>query len=55
MQQFLLYFLGYFLLFRAIDLGRVESERYGLFSKEGFIQYLMVMGASIVLEWACKM
>lgn len=55
MQQFLLYFLGYFLIFKAIDLGRVESERYSLLSKEGFTQYLMVVGAVIVFEWACKM
>jgi hypothetical protein len=55
MEQFLLYFLGYFLIFRAIDLGRVESERFSLLSKEGFVQYLMVVGASIALEWACKM
>jgi len=55
MTQFLLYFLGYFLIFRAVDLGRVESERYGLFTQIGFIQWLMVMGATIVLEWADKM
>ena len=55
MVQFLWYFLGYWLIFRAIDLGRVESEKYGLFTQIGFIQWLMVMGATIVLEWADKM
>ena len=55
MAQFLLYFFGYFLIFRAIDLGRVESEKYGLFTQMGFIQWLMVIGASILLSWGDQM
>ena len=55
MQQFFLYFLAYFMMFASINLGRVESEKFGLFTKEGLIQFLMIMGASIALEWACKM
>lgn len=55
MTQFLLYFFGYFLIFRAIDLGRVESEKYGLFTPMGFTQWLMVIGASILLSWGDQM
>jgi len=39
------------MIFGAINLGRVESEKYGLFTQMGFIQWLMVMGASILLSW----
>jgi hypothetical protein len=55
MAQFFLYLFGYFMIFRAIDLGRVESEKYGLFTQIGFIQWLMVMGASILLSWGDQM
>ena len=55
MTQFFLYFFGYLMIFRAIDLGRVESEKYGLFTQIGFIQWLMVMGASVLLSWGDQM
>lgn len=52
MIQFLIYFLGYFLIFKSIDMGRVESERYSLFTQIGFIQFLMIMAATMLISMA---
>lgn len=49
MLEFFIYVLGYLLIFAAIDLGRVESEKFGLFTKIGFIQYLMVLAGTMLL------
>lgn len=55
MIEFLVYFLGYLFIFKAIDLGRVDSEKYGFLTKIGFTQWLMVMAGVTLLEWGFKM
>ena len=33
-------------------MGRIESERYSLFTQMGFIQFLMVMAATMLIGMA---
>jgi hypothetical protein len=54
MNNFILPFIiqsvGYFFIFRAIDLGRVESEKYSTFSKMGILQMLLVILAITLIH-----
>lgn len=50
MVEFLIDFLGFYLIFKSQDLGRVESERYSLFSQIGFIQWLMVLAGVMLIR-----
>jgi len=47
---FIIQLIGYLIIFRAIDLGRVESEKYSTFSKMGILQMLMVILAVTLLD-----
>lgn len=43
MVEFLLSYFGFFLIFKAVDMGRVESEKIEFLSKEGLIQWLLIL------------
>jgi hypothetical protein len=43
MVEFLLSCFGFFLIFKAVDMGRVESEKFEFFSEQGLIQWLLIL------------
>jgi len=43
MVEFLLSCFGFFLIFKAVDIGRVESEKFEFFSEQGLIQWLLIL------------
>ena len=43
MIDFLLACFGFFLIFKAVDMGRVESEKFDFFSEQGIIQWLLIV------------
>lgn len=47
---FIVQCVGYFIIFRTIDLGRVESEKYSAFSKMGILQMLLVILAMVLID-----
>ena len=47
---FIVQCVGYFIIFRTIDMGRVESEKYSAFSKMGILQMLLVGLATTLIE-----
>ena len=52
---FILSILATFIIYVTVDLGRVKSERYGLFTKIGFLQFLLITLAVILIESATLM
>ena len=47
---FIVQCIGYFIIFRTIDMGRVESEKYSTFSKMHILQMLLVILAITLIE-----
>jgi hypothetical protein len=47
---FIVQCVGYIIIFRTIDMGRVESEKYSTFSKMGILQMLLVILATTLIE-----
>jgi hypothetical protein len=47
--RFLIYTIGYLFIYIAVDHGRTPETKYNLFSKHGFIQFVLVtIGGTII-------